>query len=113
MKAFFAVLLFLLLPELSLALDEVLMDGTSWNVGVYENGKRGAVHPVPWEFQSNGTVSAGRLWKGVWQRKDENTVSVVITHQNKSTDQFEVNFLSPRQFVAFKNGQPYRYGQRR
>src|SRR5436853_6426778 len=114
MKSSCAVLLLSLCPGLSLALDDSFVDGTAWSVGVYDrNGARGSVHPVPWQFHSNGTVNAGNLWKGSWKLQDGNTVSVVITHHNASTDRFEVNFLTDRQFVAFKDGQPYRWGQRK
>ena len=114
MKITFAALLLSLIPGPSFALDDALVDGTSWNVGVYDrNGARGAVHPVPWEFRADGSVFAGKLWTGAWKLREGNTVSVVITHQNASKDSFEVNFLTDRQFIAFKNGKPYRYGQRK
>jgi len=112
-KGALAVLLIAFIPHSSWAVEDALVSETSWSVGAYEGGVRGAVHPVPWEFHSNGTVNAGNLWTGTWKAQEGNTVSVAITHQSSATDSFEVNFLTPRQFVAFKNGRLYRYGQRR
>jgi hypothetical protein len=96
MKRLLVVLLFLLFPFVSLALDYSLLDETSWNVGYYENGAKAPFDPVPWEFHSNKTVNAGNLWKGIWQPVKGNRINVVIMHQNSATDEFEVDFIRVR-----------------
>lgn len=93
---------------------KIYVNHTKWMVKYAENGHHGNYHPVPWLFSPNGTVSAGNLWSGVWQRKSHNKISVFIKMNDSSaTDKFEVKFISPSEFTAFKNGQPYRYAVRK
>jgi hypothetical protein len=113
MKRLLGILLCLSFPFVSWALDYALVDETSWNVGSYENGAKGPFHPVPWRFHSDKTVNAGNLWKGIWQVERGNRMKVMIMHQDSATDIFEVDFINATEFIAFKNGQPYRWGQRR
>ena len=117
MKRLLFALLFLFFPLASLnlnyssasfALDYQFVNETSWKVGSYENGVRGAAHPVPWVFHTDNTVNAGNLWRGTWQEESGDRINVVIS----TPDKFEVNFINPNEFIVFKNGEPYRWGRR-
>lgn len=93
---------------------KIYVNHTEWMVEYAENGRNGDYHPVPWLFMADGTVSAGNLWHGVWKRKSDNKISVFIRMNGSSaTDEFEVKFISPSKFTAFKNGQAYRYAVRK
>lgn len=93
---------------------KIYVNHTKWMVEYAENGRNGDYHPVPWLFSPDGTVSAGNLWSGVWQRKSHNKISVSIRMNGSSaTDKFEVKFINPSEFTAYKNGQAYRYAVRK
>jgi hypothetical protein len=114
MNKILATTLLLLYPLAGWSLDFSLVNESSWRVGSYENGTKTAPHPVPWSFHSDKTVNAGDLWKGVWQEAEGNKISVtIVMSQNSAKDEFEVNFLNSKEFIAFKNGQPYRWGKRK
>jgi hypothetical protein len=67
---------------------------------------------VPWTFFADQHVSASGKWVGLWTATGDNKVSVSILHSDGRTDMFEVIFLSQRAFVALKDGEIYRVGQR-
>ncbi|MFZ3046824.1 MAG: FecR family protein [Desulfatirhabdiaceae bacterium] len=79
-------------------------------------GPGGAVlppHRTPWQFREDGTVEAVGFWKGVWTKKDEESIRVTITVQN-TRDEFDVRFEDGgRVMKAFKDGTLYRQGVRR
>jgi hypothetical protein len=109
MKRLLTVLLFLLVPFVSLALDSSLVRETSWDVGVYnQNGAKAPPSDV-WHFHSDKTVN-GADWNGVWQEAGGDRIKVVIMRQNSLVDQFDVDFINPGEFIAFKDGQRYRWG---
>jgi hypothetical protein len=94
--------------------SKIYVHHTQWLVEYAENGRNGDYHAVPWLFLPDGTVRSGNLWRGVWQIKSNDTISVTIRMNDSSaTDQFDVKFNSRSEFTAFKNGHAYRYGVRR
>ncbi|MBE9229320.1 hypothetical protein IQ264_28345 [Phormidium sp. LEGE 05292] len=91
---------------------KIYVNHTKWMVKYANNGP---FHPVPWEFSPDGTVRAGNLWQGEWQKKknSKDTIKVVIRMNNSSaTDEFNVQFTSSSNFTAYKNGQAYRFAVR-
>ena len=106
----FAVSLLSTLP--ALALDSSLVNETRWSVAQFENGKPSNYHSVPWVFHPARQVNSGALWSGVWRDAGADKIAVQITFATGGTDTFEVVFLSPRWFVAMKNGEVYRLGKR-
>ncbi len=95
--------------------SRIYVNQTRWMVEYAENGRNGDYHPVPWLFSADGTVRAGNLWRGVWQAKSNDTISVVILMNDSSSaaDRFDVKFTSRSAFTAYKNGSAYRYAVRR
>ncbi len=112
-KMLFTTLLLLFFPLASWALDFSLVDESSWSVGSYENGVKGYPHPVPWSFHTDKTMNAGNIWKGTWREVEGNRINVtIVMRESSAKDKFEVNFLNSNEFIVFKNGRPYRWGQR-
>ena len=94
------------------AIDSSLVNDTSWNVASFEHGELGGYHPVPWIFHPDKTVNAGNLWAGVWTEVGKDRISVAIALTSGQVDRCTVIFVSPRWFVAVKNGDLYRLGKR-
>jgi hypothetical protein len=89
---------------------EALMQDTAWSVAGYgPDGQREAPHPVPWIFHPNHTVGAAGHWTGSWEKEGSQSVRIHIPQTN---DSFAVEFVSPTEFVGYKNGGPYRWGQK-
>jgi len=98
------------------AVEPAVVDNTSFDVGALNDGTMVGekAHAVPWVFQKDGTVSAKGLWKGVWASwpgSDKLEVTIILT--DGSSDSFEVTFLTPKWFVATKNGALYRVGKKK
>ena len=106
----FAAFLLSALP--ASAIDSSLVNETRWSVAQFESGKPSNYHSVPWVFHPARQVNAGSLWSGAWRDAWADKIAVQITFATGGTDMFEVVFLSPRWFVAMKNGELYRLGKR-
>jgi hypothetical protein len=91
---------------------ELHTNNSHWKVESAENGRNADYHPVHWSFLPDGKVYAGDLWHGVWFKKTNSTIRLVIFHKNSQTDSFEVSFNSSSEFTAYKEGLVYRYGVR-
>lgn len=109
-RIFLTLVFFLLL--LSPLRAELYVDNSDWKVEEAENGRNEDYHSVLWSFLPDGKVYAGDLWRGVWFKKSGNTIKLVIVHKNSRIDIFEVKFENPSEFIAYKEGQVYRYGVR-
>jgi hypothetical protein len=86
---------------------------SKWKVEDGRNGRNGDYHGVPWTFSDKGYVHAGRMWKGLWGKMDQHRIKIVVMDNHANVDVFEVTFFNRgRDFVAWKNGRPYRYGKK-
>ena len=86
---------------------------SQWKVEDARNGRNRDFHHVPWTFSDKGYVRAGNLWRGLWGRIDDHKIKVVLMDNRTNVDVFEVMFFDHgREFVATKNGRPYRYGKK-
>jgi hypothetical protein len=89
------------------------VDNTFWSVASFEGGKVGSYHPVPWIFKKDYTVRAEGHWTGIWSPIGENRLSVtIVSTSTGETDTCELEFVSPKWFVAIKNNELYRLGHR-
>lgn len=88
--------------------------GTRWRVASFENGVVGEFYSVPWSFNADQTVNAGTIWAGSWApiSDSDNSIELSTTSVSGTTDQLVVVFEYPNKFVAYKNGETYRYGER-
>lgn len=111
MNRIFLTLVFLLFLASTLH-AKLYIDNSHWKVEGAENGRNEDYHPVHWSFLPDGRVYAGILWHGVWFKKSNNTVRLVIFHKNSQTDFFDVQFENSSEFTAYKEGRVYRYGVR-
>lgn len=85
----------------------------NWQVEGARNGKNRDYHPVPWTFSRNGTVHAGNIWRGLWERKSADRIRIILIDRKANTDQFDVSFTAGgTEFIAYKNGSHYRYGKK-
>jgi len=86
--------------------------GTQWSAGAIDKGVRISPHHAPWVFHENGVIEAPGYWKGTWTSTPEGYL-ITLVHQGVK-DTFLVKFSADkREFTAFKNGVPYRYGIRK
>lgn len=92
---------------------KIYVHHTAWMVEPANNGRKQDYHPEPWVFMPDGTVRSGHLWHGTWHKISKDTISVHIQMQDRSQDQFIVQFMNPFKFTAYKNGSAYRYGVRK
>lgn len=84
---------------------------SAWRV---KGTKNGDFSRILWRFSSQGTVNADGAWSGRWERIGNNQIRVTIIDKDAKTDEFEVTFYRQgTEFVAFKNGRQYRFGQKR
>ena len=85
---------------------------TNWKVEPANSGRKHDYAPLPWVFAPDGTVYSGDLWSGHWHYLEKGKISVSLTMNDGSRDQFIVKFTSPHKFTAYKHGRDYRYGVR-
>jgi hypothetical protein len=88
--------------------------GTKWRVASFENEVVGNFYPVPWLFYGDQTANEGTIWTGSWAPifGSDDRIELSITYASGTTDHLEVVFLNPNRFIAYKNGETYRYGER-
>lgn len=81
---------------------------TRFRAGAIVNGQKLGAAAVPWVFHPNGTFEAPGIWQGTWSRQSDGSLRAIMTC-NGVTDDMVIQ-MSAGGFVAYKNGQPYRWG---
>lgn len=87
---------------------------TVWSVAAMDNhGSLTSVfNPTPWDFGA-GTMAAVGHWTGTYQAIPGDSDAIACkTNGVDGSDAFEVKFVTPRAFIATKNGAVYRFGFR-
>jgi hypothetical protein len=91
--------------------------GTRWRVAYMDaSAKFDGFHPVSWDFVAQGKMSAADTWTGIYTpvAGDLQAFDCEVTNIGGSdvADRFRVVFLTAGRFIATKDGQLYRYGEK-
>ena len=78
-----------------------------WSVGV-----TGQALSATWVLHENGVIEDPGKWKGSWKKRADGKIDVTITFQGKTDSLYLVLGKDGKEFTAYKNGAPYRYGRR-
>ncbi|WP_439530820.1 hypothetical protein [Pannonibacter sp.] len=116
-NSIFALIFMSVLALPNAASTQPVSNATFWCVGEFKNNQIGGSHITPWTIEDNGRIYAEGHWEGTWTKREDGLLDVLSwTWQGNPNDgkdgAFIVQILGPKYFIAWRNGETFRWGTR-